>query len=730
MTSGKKRVYEAAKEMGMSSEALVGILKSMSVDVKSHMSSIDDGVIEKVRLKLEREKEAVKEEEARRKEKAVQAAKAAETARRQPPPGGLRIGSNAAANRPGKKKKRAVDEKLIAAAVRRTVADMGTAKRKHHHRDREEDAAVGVEEAPRVIRVSEYVSVAELAARLEVKPQEVIAACLRLGIMANINRRLDRDSIMAVADEFGYTVDLVSVIGEELETAAPEAEVLESRAPVVTVMGHVDHGKTSLLDYVRKANVIAGEAGGITQHIGAYEVVLANGQKITFLDTPGHEAFTAMRARGAQVTDIVILVVAADDKVMPQTVEAIDHARAANVPMIVAINKIDLPGANVDGVRQELSQHNLLVEEWGGTVIAVPISAKKGTNVDKLLEMIGLQAELLELKADPHKAARGVIVEARVERGRGIVATVLVQKGTLRVGDAFVAGSKSGKVRALTNERGQRVNDAGPSTPVEVLGWGEPPQAGDTFAVVSDEREARELAGKRAMLLREQELRQRTHVTLTDLFSQMKEGKVSELLVVLKGDVDGSVEALQDALTKLSTSEIKLRVIHRGVGQITESDVLLAAASNAVIIGFHVKPEPKAAELAAKEKVDDQIYDIIYQAVENVKDAMAGLLTPEIRESVQGQAEVRKIFRPSKSGVIAGCMVLSGTITRNARCRLLRGGAAVWDGKIDSLKRFKDDAREVAAGFECGISLEGRDDIQEQDVIEAYVLEEVARKLE
>jgi len=715
----------------MSSEALVGILKSMSVEVKSHMSSIDDGVIEQVRLKLAREKEAVKEEEARRKEKAVQAAKASEAARRLTPPGGgLRIGGGPGAGRPAKKKKRAVDEKLIAAAVRRTVADMGTPKRKHHHRDREEEAAVGVEVAPRVVRVAEYVSVAELAARLEVKPQEVIAACLRLGIMANINRRLDRDSIMAVADEFGFAVDFVSDIGGELEAAAPEAEALETRAPVVTVMGHVDHGKTSLLDHIRKANVIAGEAGGITQHIGAYEVSLPDGHRITFLDTPGHEAFTAMRARGAQVTDIVVLVVAADDKVMPQTVEAIDHARAANVPIIVAINKIDLPGANVDGVRQELSQHNVLVEEWGGNVIAVPISAKKGTNVDKLLEMILLQAELLELKADPHKAARGVIIEARVERGRGIVATVMVQKGTLRVGDAFVAGSKSGKVRALTNERGQRAVEAGPSTPVEVLGWAEPPQAGDTFAVVSDEREARELAGKRAMLLREQELRQRTHVTLTDLFSQMKEGKVSELLVVLKGDVDGSVEALQDTLTKLSTSEIKLRVIHRGVGQITESDVLLAAASNAVIIGFHVKPEPKAAELASKEKVDVRIYDIIYQAVENVKDAMAGLLTPEIRESIQGQAEVRKIFRPSKSGVVAGCMVLSGLIQRNSRTRLLRGGAAVWDGKIESLKRFKDDVREVAAGFECGISLEGRDDIQEQDVIEAYVLEEVARKLE
>jgi len=740
MTSGKKRVYEAAKEMGMSSEALVGILKSMSVEVKSHMSSIGNEVIEQVRSKLVREKEAVKEEEARRKEKAAQAARAADAQRRPPPTGGgggggggLKIGvggGGGGGGRPGKKKKRAVDEKLVAAAVRRTVADMETSKRRHHRRDRDDEAAVGVEEAPRVIRVAEFASVAELAARIEMKPQEVIAACLRLGIMANINHRLDRDSIMAVADEFGFAVDFVSVLGEEIELASAAEEHLEPRAPVVTVMGHVDHGKTSLLDHIRNANVIAGEAGGITQHIGAYEVTLADGHKIAFLDTPGHEAFTAMRARGAQVTDIVVLVVAADDRVMPQTVEAIDHARAANVPIIIAINKIDLPSANVEGVRQELSQHNILTEEWGGKTIAVPISAKKGTNVDKLLEMILLQAELLELKADPHKQARGVIVEARLDKGRGIVATVLVQKGTLRIGDAFVAGSKSGKVRALQNERGQKVDSAGPSTPVEVLGWGEPPQAGDTFAVVADEREARELAGKRAILLREQELRQQKHVTLTDLFAQMKEGKVNELLVVLKGDVDGSVEALQDTLTKLSTSEIKLRVIHRGVGQITESDVLLAAASNAVVIGFHVKPDPKAVELAVRERVDVRLYDIIYQAVENVKDAMAGLLAPEIRESVVGQAEVRKIFRPSKSGVIAGCMVLSGSIQRNTRARLLRGGAAVWDGKLESLKRFKDDVREVASGFECGISLEGRDDIQEQDVIEAYVLEEVARKLE
>jgi translation initiation factor IF-2 len=727
MAGAKRRVYEAAKDMGMSSEALVSILRSLQVEVKSHMSSIDESVVEQVRSKLAREKEAVKEEEARKREKAAQAAKAAAEAQRRTAPAGL-AGLRAA--KPVKKKKRAVDEKLIRASVRRTMAEMeGTRRRRHHHKT-EEGAAIGVEEAPRVIRVSEFISVAELAGHLEVKPQEVIATCMQLGIMANINRRLDRDSIMAVADEFGFEVEFVSELGEEEEVVeVEETAVLQQRPPVVTIMGHVDHGKTSLLDYIRKTNVIAGEAGGITQHIGAYEVELPSGNKITFLDTPGHEAFTAMRARGAQVTDIVVLVVAADDRVMPQTVEAIDHARAANVPILIAINKIDLPGANIEMVRQDLSKQNLLVEEWGGKTIAVPISAKQGTNIDKLLEMILLQAELLELKADPSKSARGVVIESRVEQGRGIIASVLVQKGTLRIGDAFVAGSTSGKVRAMTNERGGRAGEAGPSTPVEVLGWSAAPQAGDTFAVMEDEREARELAGKRGQLQREQEFRLFKHVTLTDLYSQIKAGKVSDLLVVLKGDVDGSVEALEDSLTKLSTDEVQLRVIHRGVGQISESDVLLAAASNAVIIGFHVKPDPRATELASKEKVDVRLYEIIYEAVADVKDAMSGLLKPEIRESVVGTAEVRQVFRTTKSGVVAGCMVLSGNIQRSARARLQREGQVVWDGKIESLRRFKDDVREVASGYECGISLEGRDDIKEKDVIEAYVLEEVARRL-
>ncbi len=725
----KRRVYEVAKDMGMSSEALVHILKSLNVEVKSHMSSVGDDVIEQVRSKLAREKEAVKEEEARKREKAVLAAKA-EAERRGAPPGRGPNTPFKLGGKPGKKKKRAVDEKLIRASVKRTLAEMEGSKRRHHRREREEGAAVGVEAAPHVIRVSEFISVAELAGQLEVKPQEVIQVCLQLGIMANINRRLDKDSIMAVADEFDYQVEFVSELGEqeEEEGVAEEAGTLVPRPAVVTIMGHVDHGKTSLLDYIRKTNVIAGEAGGITQHIGAYEVELPRGQKITFLDTPGHEAFTAMRARGAQATDLVVIVIAADDRVMPQTIEAIDHARAANVPILVAINKIDLPGANVDLVRQELSKQNLLLEEWGGKTIAVPISAKLGTGVDKLLEMILLQAEILELKADPTKHARGVVIETRVEQGRGIVATVLVQKGTLRVGDAFVAGSQSGKVRAMNNERGGRVTAAGPSTPVEILGWSGAPQAGDTFAAMIDEREARELASKRGQLQREQEFRLHRHVTLTDLYSQIKAG-MGELLVVLKADVDGSVEALEDSLTKLSTEEVKLRVIHRGVGQISESDVLLAAASNAVIIGFHVKPDAKAQELGAKEKVDVRLYEIIYEAVADVKDAMSGLLKPEIRETVLGSAEVRQVFTSTKSGTIAGCKVVSGSIQRSARARLMRDGSAAWDGRIESLRRFKDDVREVASPLECGIGLEGRDDVKVNDVIEAYVLEEFARRL-
>jgi len=583
----------------------------------------------------------------------------------------------------------------------------------------------------KVIRAHEFITVAELANLMEVKPQEVIATCMRLGLMATINKRLDKDSIVTVADEFGFDVEFVSEYGEE-ESAATVVETEEQllpRAPVVTVMGHVDHGKTSLLDYIRKTNVIAGEAGGITQHIGAYEVVLPGDKKICFLDTPGHEAFTAMRARGAQVTDIVVLVVAADDRVMPQTIEAIDHAKAASVPIVVAINKIDLPTAKPDLVKQELAQHGVVVEEYGGKSVCVEISAKKGTNIDRLLEMILLVAELLDLKANPDKHARGVVLEARVEQGRGIVASLLVQGGTLRVGDAFVAGQHYGRVRAMFDERQRQLRLAGPSTPAEVLGWNGTPAAGDTFAAFDDEREAREIANKRQALHREHEFRAAKAISLADFHTRMSQGELTELKMVLKGDVDGSVEALSESLTKLGTGEVAVRIIRQAVGQISESDVLLAAASDAIIVGFHVRPDPRARELAEREKVEIRYYDIIYKAVEDVKQALEGLLKPELKEVVLGTAEVRQLFKLSKAGSVCGCMVISGTIPRAARVRLMRDGETVWSGRIATLRRFKDDVKEVASGFECGISLDGMNDAKVGDLIEAYAIEELARTL-
>jgi translation initiation factor IF-2 len=502
----------------------------------------------------------------------------------------------------------------------------------------------------------------------------------------------------------------------------------EPRAPVVTIMGHVDHGKTSLLDYIRRTNVAAGEAGGITQHIGAYSV-LVGGRPITFLDTPGHEAFTSMRARGAQVTDLVVLVVAADDRIMPQTIEAIDHARAADVPILVAINKIDVPGARPDLVKQELTKYKLVTEEFGGDTIMCEVSAKKGIGIDHLLEMILLKAELMDLKSNPDRRAKGAVIESRVEPGRGIVVTVLVQSGTLHVGDPFVAGRHFGKVRALANDLGERVKEAGPSIPVEVTGFSGSPTAGDNFQVVEEERSARDIAGKRQQLQREQEFRSFRHMTLAELSQRVQQGEVGELRLIIKADVDGSAEALTDHLSKMGTEEVKLRIIHSGVGNVTESDVLLGVASDAVVIAFRVRVEPKARDVAAREKVDVRSYEIIYKAEEDIKLAMCGLLKREIKETVVGMAEIRNVFRLSKSGTVAGCFVSSGSITRNSRARLLRKGEKIFEGKIGTLKRFKDDVREVATGFECGITLDGYTDYQEGDQIQAYQVEEVARSL-
>ncbi|HXG38048.1 MAG TPA: translation initiation factor IF-2 [Bacteroidota bacterium] len=633
-----------------------------------------------------------------------------------------------------------VDELEVEKAIRETLAEMDdstvsqrAAFRKKKKREREEEEQRLLEERERLkthVRVTEFVTVGELANLMRVSVAEVIQKIMGLGIMASINQRLDKDTIQLVADEFGYQVDFEEEFTDEVLQDKEDPETsLQPRPPVVTIMGHVDHGKTSLLDYIRTANVVAGEAGGITQHIGAYEVTLDNGKQITFLDTPGHEAFTAMRARGAQVTDIVVLVVAADDSVMPQTVEAISHAQAAGVPMIVAINKIDKPEANPDRIRQQLSEKGVLVEEWGGKYQSVEISARTGKNVDLLLEKILLEAEVLNLRANPNRHARGVVIEAQLDKGKGIVATVLVQKGTLRIGDSFVSGIWSGRVRAMFDERGNRVEAAKPSQPVQVIGFDGIPQAGDTFVVLPSEREAREISLKRQQLKREQDFRQRHMVTLDDLSKQIQEGQVKDLPMIVKGDVDGSVEALSDALMKLSTSEVKVRVIHKGVGGISESDVLLAAASRAVIIGFHVRPNLNARRLAEKEEVEIRLYNIIYDAINDVKNALEGLLAPTVTEEVTATVEVRETFKIPKVGMIAGCYVKDGTIVRNNKVRLVRDGIVVYEGSIASLKRFKDDVREVAEGFECGIGLEGFNDIKVGDIIESYKIVETKRKL-
>lgn len=633
-----------------------------------------------------------------------------------------------------------VDELEVEKAIRETLAEMDdstvsqrAAFRKKKKREREEEEQRLLEERERLkthVRVTEFVTVGELANLMRVSVAEVIQKIMGLGIMASINQRLDKDTIQLVADEFGYQVDFEEEFTDEVLQDKEDPETsLQPRPPVVTIMGHVDHGKTSLLDYIRTANVVAGEAGGITQHIGAYEVTLDNGKQITFLDTPGHEAFTAMRARGAQVTDIVVLVVAADDSVMPQTVEAISHAQAAGVPMIVAINKIDKPEANPDRIRQQLSEKGVLVEEWGGKYQSVEISARTGKNVDLLLEKILLEAEVLNLRANPNRHARGVVIEAQLDKGKGIVATVLVQKGTLRIGDSFVSGIWSGRVRAMFDERGNRVEAAKPSQPVQVIGFDGIPQAGDTFVVLPSEREAREISLKRQQLKREQDFRQRHMVTLDDLSKQIQEGQVKDLPMIVKGDVDGSVEALSDALMKLSTSEVKVRVIHKGVGGISESDVLLAAASRAVIIGFHVRPNLNARRLAEKEEVEIRLYNIIYDAINDVKNALEGLLAPTVSEEVTATVEVRETFKIPKVGMIAGCYVKDGTIVRNNKVLLVRDGIVVYEGSIASLKRFKDDVREVAEGFECGIGLEGFNDIKVGDIIESYKIVETKRKL-
>ena len=620
-------------------------------------------------------------------------------------------------------------EKLQGKSSKGKAAKYRRDKRDQHKQKSEEELAA-LEEESKILKVTEFVTASEIATMMDVSPTEIISACMTLGMMVTLNQRLDAETLSIVAEEFGYKVEFVTAeIEEENIEVEDSQEDLEHRPPIVTVMGHVDHGKTSLLDYIRKENVIAGESGGITQHIGAYGVELQDGQKITFLDTPGHEAFTAMRARGAQVTDLAIIVVAADDDIMPQTKEAISHAQAASVPIVFAINKIDKPNSNPDKIKEGLSNMNLLVEDWGGKIQSHDISALKGDGVNELLEKVLLEAELLELKANPNKDASGTVVEAFLDKGRGYVSTILVQTGTLKIGDFVLAGKNSGKVKAMHDERGNEVKEAGPSTPISILGLDGAPQAGDKFSVFSDEREAKQIANKRTQLQREQTVRTQKHITLDEIGRRIALGEFKELNIILKGDVDGSVEALTDSLQKLSTEEIQVNIIHKAVGAITESDVLLASASDAIVVGFNVRPMGNARQIADKEQIDIRTYSIIYDAINDVKDAMEGMLSPDFKEEITGLCEIRETFKISKIGTIAGCMVTKGKIVRNSEIRLIREGVVIFTGSLSSLKRFKDDAKEVTKGYDCGLQVKDYNDIKVGDEIEGFINVAIKKKI-
>jgi translation initiation factor IF-2 len=635
-----------------------------------------------------------------------------------------------------------LSEEEIEKQIRETLQRLsGTGKSKASKYRREKRQAVSqmmeehqarMAEEQKKLKVTEFVTANDLASMMDIPVTQIIGTCMSVGIFVSINQRLDAETITLLAEEFGYSVEFVSVDVQEAidqEEEVDRDEDLAPRTPIVTVMGHVDHGKTSLLDYIRHSNVIAGEAGGITQHIGAYEVQLEDGRKLTFLDTPGHEAFTAMRARGAKVTDLVIIVVAADDTVMPQTIEAINHAQAAGVPMVFAINKIDKPGANSEKIKEELSKLNILVEDWGGNYQSQEISAKKGTNVNLLLDKVLLEAELLELKANPDRKAVGTVIESSLDKGRGYIAKLLVQNGTLRIGDIILAGSLFGKVKAMYNERNQAIKEAGPSSPVLLLGMSGAPQAGDKFNVMSDEREAKQIASKRLQLQREQGIRTQKHITLDEIGRRIAIGDFKELNIIVKGDVDGSVEALSDSLLRLSTEQVQVNVIHKSVGAITESDVLLASASNAIIVGFQVRPSVSARKLAEREEIDVRLYSIIYTAINEIKAAIEGMLSPEIEEKITCNVEVREVFKISKVGSVAGCMVLDGKINRNSKVRVIRDGIVVYTGTLGSLKRFKDDVKEVATGYECGLNIDNFNDIKVGDIVEGYEENEVKRKL-
>lgn len=701
---GKVRVYELAKELGINSKKLIDVLQNLDVDVKNHMSTMDEEVAQKVLEMLTKGGiKPVKGEQATSSEKQTAASPAPLT----------EAAPTQKADTPRKRKeiKRARLEAAKESRKARRAARMATSRQ-----TTDEDGIV----------LEGRVTVAELAGRLNVTPSEILAKLLDIGIISHINQQLSEDLLSIIAEEYGVNIVLNADPGEdELQNIVEEEEEgnIRARPPVVTVLGHVDHGKTSLLDAIRETNVIASEAGGITQHIGAYSVNI-DGKKIVFLDTPGHEAFTAMRARGAQVTDIAVLVVAADDGVMPQTIEAYNHVKAADVPIIVAINKVDKPNANVDKVKKQLAEIGLLPEEWGGENIFVEVSALKKEGIDELMEMILLVAEMGELKASFTRHAKGTVIEAELDKGRGPVATVLIQDGIMRIGDPIICGSIYGKVRAMFDEKGRKIESAVPSTPVEVLGLSEVPQAGDSFLVIQDEKFAKQIAEKRGYKLREATLRKTQKVSLDDLFKQLQESE-TDLNIIIKADVQGSAEALQESLEKIEHEQVKIKIIHKGVGAVNESDVMLASASNALIIGFNVRPQAGARKLAEREKVEIKLYKIIYEVLEDVRAAMLGLLKPKFQEVVLGQAEVRQVFKVSRVGSIAGSYVLDGSINRNCSIRIIRDGTVVHEGRIASLKRFKDDVREVSSGFECGILLEHYNDLKEGDIFEAFMQKQV-----
>ncbi len=763
----KKRIYEVAKEFHVSSEALISMLKDQRFSVKSHMSVVDDKMYGSIKKQFEKQKtKALKD--IKKKEKiseAIDKKSTSEEIKKTAPPKLtkkkkrpfkpikhpenqlaklIKIGDNKGKVKKenleerkhrgkSRKHKRKIDKAAVQSSFKKTLTSITTESktktkkyRSHHTQDDEVESKL-------VVKVSEFISVAELATQIGVPPNALIAKCLELGIVVSINQRLDMDSIVLISDEFGYEVEKLGEYAEDMLIARFEENdknaKFVSRPPVVTVMGHVDHGKTTLLDFIRRESVVNTESGGITQHIGAYKVKLRNGKQITFIDTPGHKAFTAMRARGAEVTDIVILVVAADDSVMPQTIEAINHAKAALVPIIIAINKIDLKNADTEKLKSDLSRQNILVEDWGGSYQCQEISAKNGTNTYELLEKVLLEAEMLELNAIPDRKANGIIIESHIDKGRGAIATVLVQNGTLRVKDPFIAGMVSGSVRAMIDDKGERVEEAGPSEPVQILGFDLVPKAGDSFYVVESEAEARGISNQRRIMKREQDYRRLKRVTLTDLYDQIKEGSVKELRLIIKADVDGSVGALTDTLSQITHEEVRINVIHKGVGGINENDVLLASASGAIIIGFHVRPTPQAKSLALKESVEIKLYSIIYHAVDDVKKALSGLLEPTITEKTTGTIEIRDVFKIPRIGNIAGSYVVSGTIKRGAKARLIRDNIVVYEGVISSLKRFKEDTTEVQQGYECGLNLEGYHDYKVGDTVEVFELLEESREI-